>query len=87
MTVNWDKPGLNRLKIEQRLKEMANMGVGNKPLMDIGGSNTITDRSVPIQTGKLNLTLLRNRQNTHPNQIPNIAEHRRKNRCAQNRRL
>ena len=31
---------------------MANMGVGNKPLMDIGGSNTITDRSVPIQTGK-----------------------------------
>jgi hypothetical protein len=38
---------------EQRLKEMANMGVGNKPLMDIGGSNTITDRSVPIQTARL----------------------------------
>jgi len=37
---------------EQRLKEMANMGVGNKPLMDIGGSNTITDRSVPIQTAE-----------------------------------
>merc|ERR1712131_149105 len=33
---------------EQRLKEMANMGVGNKPLMDIGGSNTITDRSVSV---------------------------------------
>merc|ERR1711933_279078 len=32
---------------------MANMGVGNKPLMDIGGSNTITDRSVPIQTARL----------------------------------
>ena len=57
---------------------MANMGVGNKPLMDIGGSNTITDRSVPIQTGKLNFTLFRNRQNTHPNQIPNIADYRRK---------
>ena len=27
---------------------MANMGVGNKPLMDIGGSNTITDRSVSV---------------------------------------
>ena len=24
------------------------MGVGNKPLMDIGGSNTITDRSVSV---------------------------------------
>ena len=60
---------------------MANMGVGNKPLMDIGGSNTITDRSVPIQTGKLNLILLHIRKN-NPNQIPNIAEYRSKTVCS-----
>ena len=60
---------------------MANMGVGNKPLMDIGGSNTITDRSVPIQTGKLNLISFHNRKN-NPNEIPNIAEHRSKTVCS-----
>ena len=33
---------------------MANMGVGNKPLMDIGGSNTITDRSVSVPDNSKN---------------------------------
>lgn len=47
--MGWSK-NLDVLLLDLRMKELADLGVGSKPFLDIAGVDTITDRSVNLNS-------------------------------------